>query len=169
VHGDVARGRGDRRRRGARVRRSTALGDKRMLAFDAHEGGTPRGSATGQKVAGKSSGDELRRRRATVYHQRDVLRREGRHGHVQKNHTLTLDACVCSAWTEEVGDGGNVAAELRPWSRKTRTARSVRSFPRRFLGRGWRGRQGGEDGGLLFARGGSNRRRCATASSATCG
>ena len=169
MHVDVAHGRGDRRRRRARDRRSTACGGQIMLALDTHEHGILSGGVMDLMVTGDGGDGELRRRHATVYHQRDVLRREGRHGHVQKNHTLTLDACGCSAWTEEVGDGGNVAAELRPWSRKTRTARSVRSFPRRFLGRGWRGRQGGEDGGLLFARGGSNRRRCATASSATCG
>ena len=28
--------------------------------------------------------------------------------HVQERGELTLDACVCSAWTEEVGDGGNL-------------------------------------------------------------
>ena len=61
-----ARGRSGRRRRGARACDSTAPGSPGVLAFDAHERVEPRGGATGQMVAGKCSGDERRRRRATA-------------------------------------------------------------------------------------------------------
>ena len=63
----VARGGGDHRRRLARVRRRSKLGDDLRAAFDAHGYGVTGDGATDHLVAGKSSGDELRRRRATVY------------------------------------------------------------------------------------------------------
>jgi len=98
-----------------------------MLAFDAHEGGTPRGGATGQKVAGKSSGDELRRRRATGYGGNDYvatnprgMERTEMSSSIVSSPSMRAKRRRGRRWT---GATAILLGVLRPERKKTRNAR----------------------------------------------
>ena len=75
---------------------------------------------------------------------------------------LTLDARVCSAKTEEVGDGGELARSAAAGVEEDDGDPENGGDPARFLLQGYRGGHGGGVGGLGFAReppNAANRRR----------
>ena len=57
------------------------------------------------------------------------------------------------------GDGRNRPGKLRRWFAENLTVSSIEGFPARFLQWRGRGRRGGANGGLRFARGLLNQRR----------
>ena len=104
-------------------------------------------------VAGNGPGDELWRRPTAFRRRERELEEEGESEDAQKTCKLTLDVLVLAVVKEEVEAGGNHSAERRPEAEKNRTAASIAASPRRFLGRGGRGRSGGAFAPLRFCSG----------------
>ena len=72
---------------------------------------------------------------------------------------LTLNSWGCLEGPEMDGDGRNRPGELRRWFAENLTVSSIEGFPARFLRWRGRGRRGGANAGLRFARGLLNQRR----------
>ena len=92
-------------------------------------------------------GDQQRLRR-----RERELEEEGESEDAQKTRKLTLDALGLAVVKEEVEAGSNHSEERWPEAEKNRTAASIAASPRRFLGRGGRGRGGGALARLRSAR-----------------
>ena len=108
VHGDVVRGRGDHRRRAARIWRLRKRVTRSLLALDSHGCGLLAGGGSDQRATGDGGHDARRRRCGTAYDGYGKLERNGINGDVQKIPLLTLEAWVLTAMTEEVEVGGDL-------------------------------------------------------------
>ena len=106
-----------------------------------------------------NAGVKQRRRRATALHRNGEPEREEKKGDVHLDRKLTLSTKERTARSEEVGDGGDVAAELRSLTVKKISICPVHGLPASVRRRGCRGGGGGARGPVRFALLPLNRRR----------
>ena len=157
-----ARCRGDRRRRRARARRNPARGDALLGAIDAPFSGKTKGGDMDQEVAGKGSGDVLRRRlRTAATELRGHGERGGkkRSGHVPEMRRLTLLVTAQTVRSGMAGRRRERARRRRHVAEGTATTASIRESPHRFLRSRWRGGHGGDDAPLRSTARAPERRR----------